>query len=302
MLSRFLAAQQTELHKIPVGPFFGFKRDGDAMDPGTSLSEGFIIWIGTDSLRSDPALIKELERLLVGTALDGVYISALDETREAIHLAREEFARECEAIRFDLTDTKDNAPRTFALQRQIKRLTGEYLLGDLAGRGFLPGYGFPTDVVNFDNHVFVKGEQLAPKPGDVSPTSDSANRRFHLRDTPSRQLDLAIRDYSPGTDVVVDGRVYRSAGLTLDWKRPVTEENSRNIQSLGVAWRCKNCGATGTTHVDPKVCSSCGLENLITHRYLKPAGFSCDPWEKPHDKIEEVSFIKPRTAWVAAQG
>ena len=35
----------------------------------------------------------------------------------------------------------------------------------------------------------------------------------------------------------------------------------------------------------------------MRHRYLKPAGFSCDPLEKPHDKVEEVNFIRPRAPW-----
>jgi len=31
----------------------------------------------------------------------------------------------------------------------MKRMEGEYLLGELSSRGFLPGYGFPTNVVPF---------------------------------------------------------------------------------------------------------------------------------------------------------
>jgi hypothetical protein len=302
MLGRFLTAERQELHRIPVGPFFGFQSNAIAMETGASLAERFIAWLGTDTLREDVGLTEELSLLLAGTALEGAILPALDETRDAIQRARAEFAKEWEAIRFDITDTRDNAARASALGRQMKRLTGEYLLGDLAGRGFLPGYGFPTDVVNFDNDLFSSNDRLGAQQGDAPTTSDGANRRWRLRDTPSRQLDLAIRDYAPGNDVVVDGRVYRSAGLRLDWRRPVTEENSKNIQALGTAWRCRNCGATGSTHTDPVVCSACGGDSLVKHRYLKPAGFSCDPWIKPHDKVEEVNFIKPRAPWVAAQG
>jgi DEAD/DEAH box helicase domain-containing protein len=58
-----------------------------------------------------------------------------------------------------------------------------------------------------------------------------------------------------------------------------------------------------TTHsTDPEVCSSCGSDRLAKHRYLKPAGFTCDPWVKPHDKIEEVTFIPPKLPWVSAHG
>ena len=36
----------------------------------------------------------------------------------------------------------------------MKGLVSEFLLADLAGRGFLPGYGFPTNIVNFDNQLY----------------------------------------------------------------------------------------------------------------------------------------------------
>ena len=300
MLARFLRIREVQLHKIPVGPFFGFERDGKTKAPGTSLGEEFAAWLDRESLRTAPDLVGELKLLLAGTALDGDIDAAIDETREAIVQVRIDFSNEWDAIRFDFVDTREDTPRSRALELQIRRLTGEFLLGDLAGRGFLPAYGFPTDVVNFDTDTFFKSDPARPQ-GEVK-QKDGANQRFRLRDTPSRQLDLAIRDYAPGNDVVVDGRVYRSAGLRLDWKRPVTEENSRQIQTLGTAWSCRTCGALGTGHADPNACSSCGGTNLLNHRYLKPAGFSCDPLEKPHDKVEEVNFIRPRAPWVAASG
>ncbi len=37
---------------------------------------------------------------------------------------------------------------------------------------------------------------------------------------PSRQLPVAIREYAPGANLVLDGRVYRSGGVTLSWHLP----------------------------------------------------------------------------------
>jgi DEAD/DEAH box helicase domain-containing protein len=299
LLARFLAENSAELHKVTAGPFFGFKNDGNPVDPGESLSEKFANWLDSDSLRNDANLRVELSRLLAGTAIDGGHLAVIDETRDAIRRIREAFANEWEAIRYDIVSIKDTGARKSALDMQMRRLVGEFLLSDLSGRGFLPGYGFPTDVVNFDNTLFAQQDQGAANQGDRQ--VDGADRRNQLRDTPSRQLDLAIRDYAPGSDVVVDGRVYRSAGLRLAWKRPVTEESAESIQSLGTAWRCRNCGGIGTSHATPNLCPSCGGTNLAAHRFIKPSGFSCDPWEKPHDKIEEVSFVTPKAPWVAAQ-
>ena len=76
------------------------------------------------------------------------------------------------------------------------------------------------------------------------------------------------------------------------------------VAHLRSAWRCTACGAIGTSHAHPSNCSSCGagFSKLNAYRYLKPAGFSCDPWAKPHDKVEEVTYIPPKAPWVAAQG
>ena len=115
------------------------------------------------------------------------------------------------------------------------------------------------------------------------------------------QGKLLRKDVVAALDVVVDGRVYRSAGIKLSWKRPVTEEGAQQIQSMGSAWRCRNCGIVGTSHATPSSCSSCGSGNLTTYRYLKPSGFSCDPWETPHDKVEEITYVPPKAPWVATQ-
>jgi len=303
LLGRFLAVHEAELHKLPVGPFFGFDRDGKTMPAGQSLAEKLIVWLDSQTMREDGDVVKELFQVLAGTALDGAMAQVIDDTRGSIERARDEFAREWEAIRYDMESAQDGKAKHTALERQMRRLTGEFLLGDLAGRGFLPGYGFPTDVVNFDNELFVEGATTGKAGNGGTFASDGADRRYRLRDAPSRQLDLAIRDYAPGNDVVIDGRVYRSAGLRLDWKRPVTEESSRNIQALGSAWRCGYCGATGTSHDEPDLCPTCGRsENLTSYRFLKPAGFACDPWVMPHDKVEEITFIRPKIPWVAAQG
>ena len=117
---------------------------------------------------------------------------------------------------------------------QMRSLVSEYLLSDLAGRGFLPGYGFPTNVVNFDNILYdVKGEPSSQS----HQGSDSPNRRFQLRGTPSRQLDLAIRDYAPGSDVVVDGEGLQisrcESGLEATGNRGECEQNS--VYGIGLA-------------------------------------------------------------------
>lgn len=55
------------------------------------------------------------------------------------------------AIRDPERESQPQTPYRKRIELEKKRHCGEYLLRDLAARTFLPGYGFPTDVVTFDN-------------------------------------------------------------------------------------------------------------------------------------------------------
>ena len=75
-------------------------------------------------------------------------------------------------------------------------MTGENCLGELADRGVPPGHGFPTNVVSFVSK---------DKPDNDETETDGGDNRLRRRNYPSRNLDVAIRDYAPGAEVVIDG-------------------------------------------------------------------------------------------------
>ncbi len=112
----------------------------------------------------------------------------------------------------------------------IRTVREQELLGFLAGRGVLPKYGFPVDVVSLrTEHV-----------------PDQEARRLDL----SRDLRLAIGEYAPGSQVVAGKKVWESGGL---YRLP------------GKAWPqytyevCQSCGRfhrdMGAGHA---VCLGCG--------------------------------------------
>ena len=171
-------------------------------------------------------------------------------------------------------------------------MCGEFLLGSLADRGFLPGHGFPTDVVSF-----MPGKEFK-SPQDVS--AEGA-RQFRTVG-PQRSLDLAIRDYAPGSEVVLDGLVYRSAGVTLNWKRPANEDNVAEVQSLRFLWRCVACGASDIKRGGPPdCCPVCGSERLNSQEFLRPAGFSVDPRVRAHADTDTLSYVPPEDPVVSTR-
>lgn len=198
-----------------------------------------------------------------------------------------------------LKTQEGNSKPEQAVQIQLARLRGEYLLGVLASMGFLPGYGFPTDVVQL---VTTTLDDLSRKTKNEATREDNRSKRAGF---PSRNLAIAIRDYAPGTDTVLDGRVYRSSGVTLNWHMPAEIESAPEIQNLRWVWRCDTCGGNGTRLIMPEMCPHCGesdASKLTRNRYLQPAGFAVNIRCKPHNDISIPQYIPVRDPLISLDG
>ncbi len=139
------------------------------------------------------------------------------------------------------------------------RMRGEFLLAELARRGFTPSYGFPVDVVSFDH---LSGHQR----GHDSVAIAFGDRRGGA----SRTLDIAIREYAPGAEIVVDGLVHRSEGVLPAWGALA---DSSRLEDLQYFWECRSCRAFGLARLAPEACPECQRPNPRRKRGLRPAGF-----------------------------
>jgi hypothetical protein len=240
-------------------------------------------------LRSPGSQRQELEDGIAGivsrTALQD-HGSLLDECADALGIISVTWLAEHQALKDDLEASVDSSAKK-ALELQLKRFSGEFLLSFLSHAGFLPGHGFPTDVVPLVVH----------SPAELREGGAFGNARddtpVRSRGYPTRQLEQALREYAPGSDIVLDGLVYRSAGLTLNWKRPAGTSDASEIQSLTWFWRCASCQSIGTSHGMPEICSSCGSDRLRSEHVLRPGGFAVDIAEKPTNDVDHVSYIPP---------
>lgn len=108
---------------------------------------------------------------------------------------------------------------------------------------------------------------------------------------PSRPRSLALRDHAPGMDVVIDGRVYSSGSVTLNWQRPVDANAANKLQPFQWFWHCQ-CGKAGVQATKPLRC----CESLITrlYQFLEPAGFAVNIRPEPHDDVSQVTYLAPR--------
>jgi DEAD/DEAH box helicase domain-containing protein len=233
-------------------------------------------------------LYKGIVSLTRRSILFGISVQLLiKRTLETIDYIAEKWKKDFtileEQLIFLKTSQGDSKPEQ-AVNIQLKRLKGEYLLGALASEGFLPGYGFPTDVVPLVTTT-IEDLQRQSREG----REDNRSKRAGY---PSRNLSVALRDYAPGTDTVLDGRVYRCSGITLNWQLPASLNAAPEIQSLRWVWRCNKCGCNGTKLTRPERCLDCGeSEKLTRHRYIQPSGFAVDLRLQPHNNVSIPTYM-----------
>lgn len=296
LLSHFLCGEitetQTDRIKLDTQWFF----DNTA---GLSICEQFIYW-----LEKSVSTIDESIRFLVkGTSLSPVDPYLL--RKNALLHIREFQNRWLEVFNY-LTSEESGAKVGSAYKGRLKielnRHCNEYLLRDLAARTFLPGYGFPTDVVNFDN--FTIEDYKREKQDREKSKRDREDNISRYKGLPSRNLAIAIREYAPGAEIAIDGRVFRSAGVSLHWHNIATDVNEP--QRLDMAWRCDSCGEMGyeegISNRGALVCtnSSClaPIKSENKFEVLRPAGFITDAYESTSNNIEGLKFIPVQPSWV----
>ncbi len=120
----------------------------------------------------------------------------------------------------------------------------------------------------------------------------------------SRDRALALREYAPGSEVVIDGLVYRSAGITLNWHIPADEKDVRETQAIRFTWRCRYCGSSGSsaTRHECQQCPECGHEIKSIQRFIIPAGFSVDFYVDPDNDLTQQSFVPVEPAYISTKG
>ncbi|WP_427454504.1 DEAD/DEAH box helicase [Litorimonas sp. WD9-15] len=275
LLGQFMRKHDGNLTKIDAGFFFGCpsslkeRRTLLAQRPSSKFME----WC--KGVQDQTGIREDLVRLCKGTAREGS-INLVDRTIDSFKKIELEYANVWDNLRRQIQrDNIKDAGKT-GIERQLKRHVGEYLMGYLADKGFLPGHGFPSHVVPF----IMKRKQ-----------KDASSNQSRFGDWPSRTLDVAIREYAPGSSFMVDGLVYNSGGVTLNWKIPASVEGVSDIQSLRWSASCGDCGHAWTNEIKPEVCPECNNVEVEPQRYLVPSGFCQDHSIKPHADVEDVRFV-----------
>lgn len=298
LLSRFLAAtlagSKEEQTKLNCGWFFLDER---------SIATRYTEWCLSFSADTTTVLGESLKQLVRHSVFEGKPLEhltgdaarAMDELIRGWLLEWAQLKKEAN----DIEKSGKSSPAFKAVELHQKRLSGEYLLRELATRGYLPAYGFPTHIAAFDNLTLGQSRRAQAESG-------REDNRYRRRELASRDLTTALREYAPGSEVVMDGLVYRSAGVTLNWHIPADQYEAQEIQDIRHVWRCTHCGASGSSRslTEANHCDACGagIDAANIRQFIEPAGFAVDFYKEPSNDISTQHFVPVEAPWIDARG
>jgi ATP-dependent helicase YprA (DUF1998 family) len=281
LLAAFLATQGLGAEKVRIGNFFELSFDHpvalpDSRPPATSMSAQFIGWLHGDDARK---LTQEwLERLQGNISANELITAFLDnfnyfvgeqlgDWNELVELLMN-LMGEIEALGFNLKERKPLEKRRDGILAELQKVASRQLHDQLVQASILPIYGFPIDVVRL-----LTGESNEFK---------SSQGRHRLE----RDRRLALSEYAPGQDIVVDDRVYQSVGVL----RPSDLEER-------YYWVCKHCNhfeRYGDPDITVEECPTCHQRPTKTtdqkvYAYRVPKAFMTD-WSK---EAQVTPYLKP---------
>lgn len=263
------------------------------------MVEDFVDWLGSNA----NALEQGVRRIVKRTSLELTSMETLlSHTAEAIRPIADNWKAEYRQINQRLETAADERYQR-ALEREKARHESEYLLKELATKAFLPGYGFPTNVVALNTHN-VEDFKNRHQPGQCE--VEREDNIFTCKEQPSRGLDIAVREYAPGAQIVIDGRVYRSAGIKM---QSYQEGAAGSNQKFDVSWQCVNCGMPGYqanayAHANDLHCSQCdaAIPDTQVKKVLRPMGFVTDFFEPTTNDVSTQKFMPVERPLVYVNG
>ncbi len=265
-----------------------------------SINDQFIQWLESllnncpDGLEHGLDYIKR-KSVLEGIPLHEIVIPAkelLEKIQQKWKGQLEYYENEVAAIGQDTRPTYQQYLRRIEADMSNHKRT--YLLSILISNGFLPGYGFPTNISSFNNYTF---SDFAREREEAQEREDNINQ---IAGKPTRNMAIALTEYAPGSQIVLDGKVFTSRGITLNFQNP--NDGVINHLVIHKAWRCSSCGKSGVSHYGNL--SSCNNPNcpnpahIEFFEYLEPAGFAASFYESPTNDISSQNFVPAQIPWV----
>ncbi|MEG3439468.1 DEAD/DEAH box helicase [Pannus brasiliensis CCIBt3594] len=287
LLATFLREERgTGAEQIAIGDFLGVT--GGSFDPiepdhSEALSGEFQDWLRSDL--AEKLTLQWLERLesdpLVATPRSRTAPEVLKQFRDILEKFENDQIQDWNSLAKPLAEIDAEIRSATArderkkkersrdnLEIELEKIAKRRLHDELARASILPIYGFPIDVV-----------RLLTGKSDGYRSSRGKHRL-------ERDRRLALGEYAPGQDIVVDDRVYRSVGVVG------IDDLERQFY-----WVCKHCNYFEKSQIEKEPydeCPECNYRPDFTWEgkfkaYVIPKTFTTDLSKEP----EVTPYLKP---------
>lgn len=273
--------------------FFGYENDQP------SICEKMEDWLIRDfEPATKNSLNDALFKIKKKSNLEGTDISQnTSEGRDILYKARKKWQEEWNSLLKEQKDVDSDSKYAKKLEKDLQRHENEFLLSVLIVNGFLPGYGFPTDVTTFDPYSI--NDFKDDKESKDDETAKRDEKISLINGKPSRNLAMALNEYAPGAEIVLDGKVYTSMGITLNWQNP--DNTTTGPYQFETAWYCRNCGQSGIEkHYFNGLCKNIECQKRIgdenIYSFLQPSGFATSFYEgSPTNNVSQRKFLPAKS-------
>lgn len=193
------------------------------------------------------------EWLLELKSSDGLLMMAVDSVNEELNL-----------LEFLFDDAKKNFKNSDDLRKQIELMKNQEIINGLAKNNVIPSYGFPINVVELKIY---------------DPQNFLEDKKYNL----TRELSVAISEYAPGSEVIVNKRKFKSRYVRFLQNRTLPKR---------YCYRCTNVNCDHS-YVSPSSSdNACPLCNSpVTHAcFIEPIfGFMSNE-EVKHGPLKPIRF------------
>lgn len=274
----------TGAEKIAIADFLGLDTENFSLDSTESTITQLQEWLrGDDAQEKANTWLNKLKSLATAMELIQEFTAALEDFEQAQRSDWNDLASLLNDINQEIGTERDRATRKKlekrrdSIENELDKIAKRRLHDELVKAAILPIYGFPIDVVRL-----LTGESNEFK---------SSQGKHRLE----RDRRLALGEYAPGQEIVVDNRVFASVGIL----RPQELEQK-------YYWVCKQCNNFQTSQQEDIVeeCSVCSYEPSSANAkkmkpYKIPKAFTTDwtttakvtPYFKPQRQPTSQVFL-----------
>jgi DEAD/DEAH box helicase domain-containing protein len=233
----------------------------------------FLLWLrdwGEHRLRG------ELKEMFQGTPVS----ESIDDWQELLADVLRSFQRAVSVWRrdfdrlFEAWCYSDDMRQANAIRYKLLALADLTVIEALANERFLPRYGFPVGL--YQLRVVV--------PDMERERSVRTEDQYRLE----RSGVMALREYVPGSRLVVGGRQVVSRGILKHW---TGAELDTAIGIRGMALRCPNDHVVYSISGIPDVCLTCGVHGTRFELLFPKYGFSTAAWDPPKAHWADMDLV-----------